>query len=101
MAQVTYSRSSPYFSTASFGQFLDVLDVRTITANNDDVVYTIDAIYQFRPDLLAFDLYGDSALWWVFAARNPNVIEDPLLDFRSGVVIQIPTKAQLTADLGV
>ena len=101
MAQVTYSRSSPYFGTASFGQFLDVLTARPITAQDDDVVYNIDAIYQFRPDLLAFDLYGDSALWWVFAARNPNVIEDHLLDFRAGVAIQIPNKSQLTADLGI
>jgi hypothetical protein len=101
MVAPAYSKFSPYFATTSFGQFLDILEPRTITALNDDVVYTIDAIYQFRPDLLAFDLYGDSALWWVFAARNPNVIEDPLLDFRAGVVIQIPTKSQLTADLGI
>lgn len=101
MTTVTYSRSSPYYTTSTFGQFLDVLTARPITALDDDVVYTIDAIYQFRPDLLAFDLYGDSALWWVFSARNPNVIDDPLLDFRAGVVIQIPTQAQLTADLGI
>ena len=101
MAQVTYSRSSPYFSTASFGQFLDVLTARPITAQDDDVVYTIDAIYQFRPDLLAFDLYGDSALWWVFAARNPNVIEDPLLDFLIGTTIYVPKKETLVKDLGI
>jgi len=51
--------------------------------------------------MLAFDLYGDSGLWWVFAARNPNTIEDPLLDFRAGTTIYIPNKATLTSDLGL
>lgn len=98
---VTYSKNSPYSSTPSFGQFLDVMDFRPISKNPDDVVYTIDSIYQFRPDMLAFDLYGDSGLWWVFRARNPNAFEDPLLDFRAGVTIYIPTKDTLISDLGI
>ena len=57
--------------------------------------------YKNRPDLLAADLYGDAALWWVFAARNPNVLKDPLFDFRPGVTIYIPTKETLVADLGL
>jgi hypothetical protein len=51
--------------------------------------------------MLASDLYGDSALWWVFAMRNPNVLKDPLFDFRAGVQIFIPKKATLQQDLGV
>ena len=51
--------------------------------------------------MLAFDLYGDSGLWWVFRARNPNAFEDPLLDFRAGVTIYIPTKDTLISDLGI
>jgi len=96
-----YSRSSPYYSTPSFGKFLDILDYRPIDKQPDDVVYVINNTYQYRPDLLAYDLYGDSSLWWVFRARNPNAIEDPLLDFRAGVIIYIPNKNTLTASLGV
>jgi alpha-L-fucosidase len=74
---------------------------RPITTNVDDVLYSIDKVYEYRPDMLAYDLYGESSLWWVFAQRNPNVLKDPLFDFRAGVQIYIPKKATLQADLGV
>lgn len=97
----TYSKSSPYFNTGSFGRFLDVLEYRSIPKNTDDVEYRIDAVYKHRPDLLAHDLYGDPSLWWVFAARNPNIIEDPIFDFTPGTVIYIPTQEALTSSLGL
>lgn len=99
---VQYSKASPYFNTSTFGnKFLDVLSYRAIDKQTDDVAYTIDNIYQYRPDLLAFDLYGDSALWWVFRARNPNVIDDPIFDFQAGVTIMIPKKDTLVDNLGL
>lgn len=96
-----YSKYSPYFDTKTFGTFLDVLNYRPITKNPLDIRFTINATYRYRPDLLAADLYGNSALWWVFAARNPNVIKDPIFDFFPGQIIFIPTKENLTVDLGL
>ena len=96
-----YSKYSPYYNTKTFGLFLDVLNYRSITKNPLDVRYTIGPVYKYRPDLLASDLYGTSALWWVFAARNPNVIKDPLWDFYPGQIIYIPTKENLMNDLGL
>ena len=101
MATVKYKNTSPYFQTSTYGSFLDVMINRTITKKADDVLYEIDKVYENRPDLLAADLYGDGALWWVFASRNPNVLKDPLFDFRSGVQIYIPKKTTLHQDLGV
>jgi hypothetical protein len=101
MAKVSYSSSSPYAQTRTFGNFLDVMVNRPISKLDDDVLYAIDKVYEYRPDMLASDLYGDSALWWVFAQRNPNVLTDPLFDFRAGVQIYIPKKATLQSDLGV
>jgi hypothetical protein len=101
MAKVAYNTSSPYYQTGTFGKFLDVRANRKITPKTDDVLYQIDSVYQFRPDMLAHDLYGNSALWWVFAQRNPNVLKDPLFDFRAGAVIYIPKKSTLQEDLGV
>jgi hypothetical protein len=98
---VTYSKKSAYYGTGLYGNFLDVLDFRTINKQVDDVYYTIDKVYQNRPDLLAYDLYGDSSLWWVFAARNPDVIRDPIFDFVSGVTIYIPKQTTLDQDLGL
>ena len=97
----TYSKSSPYYSTNVFGNFLDIMEPRFITQSPDDVLYTIDKVYEFRPDLLAFDLYGDASLWWVFIGRNPNSLNDPIFDFRSGVTIYIPKKDTLVTDLGI
>lgn len=96
-----YSKTSPYYTTGVFGNFLDVINYRPISKKLDDVVYKVDKVYQNRPDMLAYDLYGDAALWWVFKARNPNVIDDPLLDFRAGITIYIPKKDTLVLDLGL
>jgi hypothetical protein len=101
MANATYSRSSPYFTTGKYGTFLDTLNKRNIYFRKDDVVYTIERAYENRPDLLAYDLYGDAGLWWVFAVRNPNVITDPLGDFVAGITIRIPKKTDLDSALGL
>lgn len=101
MAKVQYRAASPYFQTGTYGIFTDVMTNRPITKKTDDVLYEIDNVYEYRPDLLAFDLYGDSALWWVFAQRNPNVLKDPLFDFKSGYKIYIPQKTTLQQDLGI
>ena len=98
---VTYSRSSPYANTDIYGFFLDVANIPAIPIDPKDVEYQIDAIYQNRPDLLAFDLYGDPSLWWVFAIRNPNVLQDPIFDFQPGVTIYVPQKQNLTSALGL
>ena len=96
-----YSSTSPYFTTSEFPEYLDILSPRTITAELDDQSYTIERTYAYRPDLLAYDLYGTPRLWWVFAQRNPNEIEDPIYDFKPGVTIQLPKPANISKDLGV
>ena len=96
-----YSNTSPYFTTPENTISLDFLVPRTITAEQDDVLYTIDRIYAYRPDLLAYDLYGTPRLWWVFAQRNPDTIEDPIYDFAPGVTIQLPKLSNLKSNLGI
>lgn len=93
----TYASNSPYYHTTTFsnGKFLDIAQLPTIPFSNSDTMFKINTIYQFRPDLLANDLYGDSGLWWVFAIRNPSIITDPIFSMRSGISIYIPNKANL------
>jgi hypothetical protein len=98
---ITYNKTSPYSKTQTYSFFLDVANIPNIPYNSGDVQYHIDAIYTHRPDLLAYDLYGDTALWWVFAARNPNIIQDPVFDFTPNAVIYIPKKETITAVLGL
>lgn len=101
MTRVAYKNTSPYFTTQRFSNFLDVMVDRPITKYDDDVLYAIDKVYEFRPDMLANDMYGNSSLWWVFAQRNPNVLKDPLFDFRAGTEIYIPRLTTLNRDLGI
>jgi len=98
--EVTYSKTSPYFQTKTFGNYLDIANFPAIPKLPDDTTVTINQTYQFRPDLLAYDLYGDASLWWVFALRNPNTITDPVFSMRSGITIYIPKKATLTGIIG-
>lgn len=98
---VRYGQSSPYKNTGSFNNALDVMQHRSITKQPDDVLFEINSIYALRPDKLAYDLYSDAGLWWVFAARNPNVIEDPIFDFQTGKSIYLPKKSTLDIDLGL
>jgi hypothetical protein len=50
--------------------------------------------------LLAYDLYGSTKLWWVFAQRNMNVIKDPVYDMVTGTKIYLPQGSKLTEVLG-
>lgn len=98
---VTFNMNSPYKNTPVFEKkFLDILVHRDIPRAPDDILYTITKTYEYRPDRLAFDLYGDPALWWVFSVRNKNTIFDPIWDFKTGVKIFLPKKTSLQQALG-
>lgn len=97
-----YPATSPYYLTeVASKKFLDVMVNRTIPAMSSDVYWTITPVYEYRPDLLAFDLYNDSRLWWVFAQRNPNRLKDPYFDFIPGVNIYLPKMDTLKLSLGI
>ena len=71
-----YASTSPWSeTTVRNGQYLDFMQKRFIPINPDDILYEIKPQYTYRPDLLAFDLYGSSKLWWVFAMRNNEVLK--------------------------
>lgn len=86
-----YSKTSLYSTTLQRNSALGVLDYVEIPKKDTDVAYTILPQYNYRPDLLASDLYDDANLWWVFKNRNPSAIDDPIFDFVAGTVIRIPT----------
>ena len=97
----TYTQSSPYYTTGYSQFFLDTMSNRPIPKLVDDQYFTINLTYQYRPDLLALDLYNDSALWWVFYQRNPNTLQKPPLDFKSGTQIYLPKITTLQQALGI
>jgi hypothetical protein len=73
---------------------------RSLPKESDDEVIVINQTYQYRPDLLAFDLYNNSGLWWVFYQRNPNTLTKPPFDFSVGKTIFLPKINTLKSVLG-
>ncbi len=96
-----YSKSSPYFKTQITNNYLDFIGFRNIPTQDDDSIFEISSVYNNRPDLLAYDLYNDVNLWWVFSVRNKNIIKDPVFDFTAGTKIYIPKLTTLIEVLGI
>lgn len=95
-----YDSTSAYFSTGYSQFFLDIMTNRPIPKQSDDQLMEITQTYQYRPDMLALDLYNNSNLWWVFYQRNPNTLTAPPLDFKVGVRIYLPKITTLRSVLG-
>ena len=96
-----YSKTSPYFTTNVTGSYLDLLSLRDIPSQSDDILFTVTQQYSNRPDLLAYDLYSDANLWWVFAVRNKSVIKDPVFDMMPGQKIYLPKLSTINSVLGL
>jgi len=96
-----YTDLSPWSLTPITRNYLDLLQIRTVSAESDDFLYIIESQYTHRPDLLAYDLYGEPALWWVFIQRNLDILQDPIYDFVPGVEIYIPKRSGLFKVLGL
>ena len=96
----TYNATSPYYTTGYSQFFLDTMVNRPIPSQSDDLPFTINQTYQYRPDLLAFDLYDNGGLWWVFYQRNPNTLTKPPLDFVIDTFIYVPKMSTLRTVLG-
>lgn len=103
MANNLYPATSPYYLTDIVNnKYLDILNYRPIPFLATDVLYKIPVVYQYRPDYLAYDLYNNAKLWWVFAERNPNALgEDPYFNFVAGLEIYIPKLSTLRTILGI
>ena len=95
-----YSATSPYYNTGYSQFFLDTMVNRPVPKQSDDELFKINLTYQYRPDLLAFDLYENPALWWVFYQRNPNTLRAPPLDFKIDTIIYLPKITTLRLALG-
>jgi hypothetical protein len=94
-----YKKTSPWYITKQNTLYLELLTLRPILTSDDDFKYVIENQYRHRPDLLAFDLYKDAKLWWVFAQRNKSILKDPIYDFSPGTTIFCPAKANIDAAL--
>jgi hypothetical protein len=87
-----YPRDSFLRNVSTLGErFLDVNKLPILPQSVYEEEYTITADVSERPELLAFKLYNNVNLWWVFALRNPDELIDPIRDFKEGVTIKLPS----------
>jgi hypothetical protein len=98
----SYGSQSPWAKTKiKNNQYLDVLTIRPVPKQDDDVLYEVQPQFTHRPDLLAYSVYGTSKLWWVFAQRNMDTIKDPVYDIEAGIGIFLPKGPSLKRLLGM
>ena len=95
---ITYKKTSVYSKTNVNKKYLEYYNppIRINYENTKEIELT--AKHNMRPDLLAYELYGDADLWWVFVLFNRNKILDPIFDFKTGLKIRVPIN---TSTIGV
>lgn len=97
---LTHNKNSPYYETPQTSWYLSNLVYRSIPSDSTDYALTLDTKYDEKPGLLAYDLFGDQRLFWVFSVMNRDQIVDPIFDVKGGMTINIPTSDRLSALLG-
>ena len=63
-------------------------DLFTTFNFSDDIRYRIPLKFQYRPDLIANQFYGDSRLFWVLVYANG--FSNSPQDFETTTVIRVP-----------
>lgn len=57
--------------------------------------HVVTSRQQYRPDLLSFDLYGNSSYWWTIVLLNRDTLKDPIRDLKTGTVLRIIPSASI------
>lgn len=100
MSTISYPPTSIYATTPQTSWYLDRFKFRKIPADPGDTLYTLQPRHTNRPDILANELYGSSAYYWIFAIRNPALRADPIWNFIAGLEIYVPTPSYLKKVIG-
>lgn len=66
-----------------------------IPFDETDYFVIIPSEYEYKPGNMAYAIYGNPELFWVFTYFNRDLIDDPIYDFKSGLIIKVPTQERL------
>lgn len=69
-----------------------------IPESDEDTVHKIKAGEEFRPDVVAFNQYGDASLYWVVLSANR--MKD-IFEFKADKVIRLPEITRVYSSNGV
>lgn len=99
----TFHRKDSFLKNTAVhqGWYLDINTLPKISSSQYDEDFQILPDYHERPDKLAHALYENTRLWWVFALRNPDILKDPIRDFKSGITIKLPSAESIKKLVGV
>ena len=89
---IKYKRNSNLRNTPFLNNNLDLYEPALTPDFDQTFEIVIEQRHDKRPDLLAYELYGDSKFWWVFLLYNRNDMLDPINDFTTGLRIFVPNR---------
>jgi hypothetical protein len=81
-----------YATTSITDFYLNLAKLPTaeeLTRNKTPQFITVAPKFQYRPDLLSYELYGNSSYWWLIALLNRNQLQDPIRDLKAGMVLTV------------
>lgn len=93
----TRSRYTQGGTTDRYPTRLGWWDRRILPKSDTDIFVTIDARYEFRPWMVAYDYYGSESLEWLVLQYND--ILDTMEDFVQGVELRLPTNQRLNLEI--
>lgn len=89
-----YSNNSPW-AKVSQTWYLGYTIPAYMTTADSDTSYTIPSKYNLQPYRLSKELYGTEELYYIFALLNPDILQDPVYDFVTGLTIQVPEPSRV------
>ena len=95
-----YNGDSFYANTDTIDFYLDIWNDDINLSTTGDTSIEIHSKYNLRPDLMAYDMYGSPNYWWVFALKNKDKLIDPVEDFKTGLVITVPSRSGIRSLIG-
>jgi hypothetical protein len=87
-----------YSSTPVTDFYLDIAKFPTaeeLLRNKTAETIVVDPKFEYRPDLLSYDLYGSSSYWWVIVLLNRTQLQDPIRDLKPGMVLRVLPKSAI------
>ena len=93
-----YSRYTAGGTTETANGFIEWWEKTNFPADASDTLYTVEAFYTGRLDLIANTFYNEPRYWWFIAQYN-NIL-DPISEIVTGRVLRIPTKIRMEMILG-
>lgn len=89
-----YNNNSPW-AKVSQSWYLGYTVPAYMTTADSDMSYTIPTTQNEQPWKLAKELYGSEELYYIFALLNPDLLQDPVYDFVTGLTIQVPDPSRV------